>query len=163
MLPDDAFWAARIVSRFTDEMVRAIVHTGQYDDPGAEQFLADVLIRRRDKTVAHYFRQLNPLAEFQVEAGAAGATLRFRNLGEEKGLAHAEAYEHQWFAFDNASGALRPLGELARVAEPALAIPDTADEYRMVRIRTRAPEPLWAKAVEVYLRGGRIVGIEREN
>jgi hypothetical protein len=162
MLPDDAFWAARIVSRFTDEMVRALVHTGRYDDPRAEQFLADVLIRRRDKTVAHYFRQLNPLAEFQVEAGAAGATLRFRNLGEEKGLARAEGYEHQWFAFDNASGALRPLGEVARGAVPALAIPDTADEYRMVRIRTRASEPLWAKAVEVYLRGGRIVGIERE-
>ena len=85
MLPDDAFWAARIVSRFTDEMVRAIVHTGQYDDAAAERRLADMLIKRRDKVVAHYFRQLNPLAEFEVVD--EGRTLRFRNLGEEAGLA----------------------------------------------------------------------------
>jgi hypothetical protein len=162
MLPDDGFWAARIVSRFTDEMVRALVRTGQYDDPAAENQLADTLIKRRDKTVAHHFRQVNPLAEFEVAAGGEGPTLRFRNLGEEAGLARAEGYEYQWFALDNATRALTPLGAAATAAAPALAVPSGAGEYVMVRIRTRAAEPNWTKAVDVYLRAGKLVGIERE-
>ena len=35
MRPDDAFWAARIVSRFTDEMIGAVVQKAQYSDPRA--------------------------------------------------------------------------------------------------------------------------------
>jgi hypothetical protein len=159
MLPDDAFWAARIVSRFTDEMVRAIVHTGQYDDPAAERRLADTLIQRRDKVVAYYFRQLNPLAEFEVADG--GRALRFRNLGEEAGLGRAEGYEYQWFAFDNLQRTLAPLGEPVRSGSPALDMP-AGEGYRMVRIRTRSAERNWAKSVDVYLRGAVLVGIDRE-
>ena len=33
---DDAFWAARRVAAFTDELIRAAVHTGEYSDPAAE-------------------------------------------------------------------------------------------------------------------------------
>ncbi|HVR69827.1 MAG TPA: hypothetical protein VMT87_03195 [Vicinamibacteria bacterium] len=163
MLPDDAFWAARIVSRFTDEMVRALVHTGQYDDPAAERRLAETLIERRDKTVAHYFRQVNPLAEFEVAGDVGGGRLCFRNLGEEAGLGPAGGYEYQWFAFDNATHALRPLGAAATTTARELAVPAAEGDFRMVRIRTRADEPGWAKAVDVYLRGGKLVGIEREN
>jgi hypothetical protein len=34
---DDAFWAARRVGAFTDQMIRAIIHTGEFRDPAAEQ------------------------------------------------------------------------------------------------------------------------------
>jgi hypothetical protein len=162
MLLDDAFWAARIVSRFSDEMVRALVHTGLYDDPAAERYLADTLIKRRDKTVAHYFRQVNPLAEFETAAGPEGVLLRFRNLGQETGLGHADGYEYQWYTFDNATHALTPLGPAGTSGATELTVPPGGGEYRMVRIRTSGPEPAWAKAVDVYLRGGRLVGIERE-
>ena len=33
MRPDDAFWAAKIVARFTDDMIRAIVAKARYTDP----------------------------------------------------------------------------------------------------------------------------------
>ena len=33
MRPDDAFWAARIVSQFTDEVIRAVVEKAHYSDP----------------------------------------------------------------------------------------------------------------------------------
>ena len=38
MRDDDAFWAARRVAAFTDELIRAAVHTGQYSDPAAEKY-----------------------------------------------------------------------------------------------------------------------------
>src|SRR6185295_17598414 len=39
MRHDDAFWAARIVARFSDEMVGAIVKKAQYSDPQATEYL----------------------------------------------------------------------------------------------------------------------------
>ena len=46
---DDNFWAARRVAAFNEEMIRAIVKTGQYSQPTDEKLLGDVLIQRRDK------------------------------------------------------------------------------------------------------------------
>ncbi|MGH9460308.1 MAG: hypothetical protein ACRD1X_03770 [Vicinamibacteria bacterium] len=162
MLPDDAFWAAEIVASFSDEAVRAIVHQGDYRDPEAERFLADTIIVRRDKVVAHYFMGLNPLDAFRV----VGSDLEFRNLGEERGLASTRSYEYEWFVFDNDTSAVTPLTDGAS-AQPHLAIPASNEPYLMVRIRTRSESaPKWGLAVEVYLRHGTegrsLVGVERE-
>ena len=162
MLPDDAFWAAKIVASFSDEAVRAIVHQGDYRDPEAERFLADTIIARRDKVVAHYFMEVNPLDAFRV----VGSNLEFRNLGEERGLASPRSYEYEWFVFDNDTSAVTPLTD-GESTQPHLAIPASNEPYLMVRIRTRSETaPKWGLAVEVYLRhgseGSSVVGVERE-
>jgi hypothetical protein len=105
---------------------------------------------------------VNPLAEFAVSMGAAEPLLTFRNLGEEAGLGRTEAYEYQWFDFDNATGALRPLEQPRTASGTALAMPAPGAGYRMARIRSRAAEPAWRKAVDVFLRGGAVVGVDRE-
>ena len=46
---DDAFWAARRVGAFTDDMIRAAVRSGGYTDPASEELLTSVLIKRRNK------------------------------------------------------------------------------------------------------------------
>ena len=51
MRPDDAFWAARLVARFSDETIRAIVAKGRCSEPGAAEHLATTLIKRRDKVL----------------------------------------------------------------------------------------------------------------
>jgi hypothetical protein len=162
MLPDDGFWAAKIVARFSDEAIRALVKTGKYLDPEAERYLADVLIKRRDKIVSYYFRQINPLDDFKVEADR----LEFRNLGEERGVASPDGYEYKWYAFDNETEEITPLGGRMETTEGALAIPESGSEFLMVRIRTLCPgEPRWNLSVDVYLRiegGASVVGIDRE-
>ena len=65
---DDAFWAARRVAAFTDEMIRAAVHTGQFSDPAAEKYLADVLIQRREKIKSIYLTQVNPIVNPALDA-----------------------------------------------------------------------------------------------
>jgi hypothetical protein len=162
MLPEDAFWAARIVSRFSDEAIRAIVGAADLRAPEAEAHLASVIARRRDRILARYFRALNPLADFRL----AGDALTFTNHGEEAHLGTVEAYEYQWFAFDNQGGGTRPLGPPARATTRSLPLPAAGAEYLMVRVRTLAREaPAWKKAVDVYLRSGgpTVVGIERES
>ena len=54
----DAFWAANIVSRFTNAMIRGVVEEARLTNPEAARYLADVIIKRRDKTV-RWGRQRN--------------------------------------------------------------------------------------------------------
>jgi hypothetical protein len=115
--------------------------------------------------VDRYLRASNPIAEFAVTEEAGSAALRFVNSGEDAGLGRVEAYEHQWFSFDNGSGRTDPLGPPARATSRALAVPPERPAYLMVRIRTLA-EGLegWGKPVDIYLETGRglkVVGVER--
>jgi hypothetical protein len=162
MQPEDAFWAAKRAARISDAAVRAVVATGGFSDKRQEDYLAETLIARRDRVVAAYLRKLNPLDGFRVEGAPGAAVLAFDNLGEQAGLAKVEGYEHEWFAFDNASGQRRPLGAPGRSQGRAVPVPAGDEPYRVVRLRTVGPEPAWRQAVDVYLRGGAVVGIERE-
>ena len=163
MLPDDAFWAASIVARFSDQAIRAIVSTGQFSDPEAEAYLADTLIKRRDKIIDHYFRHINPLDGFRV----TGSTLEFQNLGERHGLASGSTYEYLWSIFDNSSGETTSLGEKQTTDGTMIPIPEEEAEYLLVHIRTRNKEARgWKKNVGVYLRNQEgnfsVVGVDRE-
>jgi hypothetical protein len=162
MLPEDAFWAARIVAKFSDEAIRAIVKEGDFRAPEAEAHLANMIIQRRDKVLARYLRELNPLAEFRVGGGA----LAFTNHGEDARLGQVEAYEVQWFRFDNGTGRSEPLGPPTRTRERAVPLPGAPPPFLMLRIRTHAPGvEAWRKAVDVFVRTGgepRVVGVERE-
>jgi hypothetical protein len=163
MLPEDAFWATRIVSRFSEEMVRALVETGGYSNPETVGYLTQTLIQRRDKIVAHYFAQLNPLDGFRLTDGR----LEFDNLGEAFSLGEVEAYEYEWFVFDNDSEQASSLNVKGEVRSRRLTIPERSAEFLMLRLRTRCErQPLWSKSVDIYLRmagGASVVGIEREN
>jgi hypothetical protein len=164
MLPEDAFWAARIVSKFSDEAIRAIVREGDFRAPEAEAHLANVIIQRRDKVLARYFRDLNPLADFRVAPPAAGV-LAFTNYGEDARVGQVEAYEYQWFALDNDTGRDQPLAPVARARDRVIPLPEARPAYLKVRIRTFAPGvEAWKKAVDVFLRTGgvpTVVGVER--
>ncbi|MBI2822055.1 MAG: hypothetical protein HYX74_07500, partial [Acidobacteria bacterium] len=166
MQDDDAFWAARIVLRFTDEMIQAIVRTGQIADTEAEKYLVDTLIKRRDKIIRYYLAQVNPLDNFRIGGMRGSEKLEFRNLSLEAGLSTVDSYQYQWFRFDNQTLAQDPLGDVDGVKAPSLPLPRSDAPYLMVRIVTLSPDQTpWEKKVEVYVRnhsGQSIVGIERE-
>ncbi|NJR31214.1 hypothetical protein HC762_00190 [bacterium] len=93
----DAFWAARIMSRFSDEILRAIVAEADITDPEAERYLADVIIKRRDKIVMHWIVATNPLDAFIVTESPAGWALSFDNAAIRVGAASDRAsYQLQW-------------------------------------------------------------------
>jgi hypothetical protein len=157
MQPEDAFWAARIVARFSDEAIAAIVKTGRLGNPDAEAYLADVLKKRRDKVVARYYRVVSPLAGFRLADG----TVAFDDLGPRSGLASAGAYETEWAAFDNVTGARKPLASPAR----SLAIPASDEPFLVMRARAVRDEGARDPYVDVFLRNGpspSVVGLDRE-
>ena len=149
MLPDDSFWAAKILMRISDREIREIVKAGKYSDPRSERYLADTLITRRDKILEYYMLQVNPLDHFNV----SGDRLDFRNLGEEVRAGKSDSYNYQWFAFDNSSGKRTSLGEESLTNDRSLPIPDSSADYLAATIRTNSKEaPNWGRKVEVFIR-----------
>lgn len=63
---EDAYWAAKIISRFTDAHVEALVEEGHFTIPEHAQYLEDTLIRRRDAIVNYYMRRVTPLDDPRI-------------------------------------------------------------------------------------------------
>jgi hypothetical protein len=171
----DAFWAARIASRFTNETITAIVEAGRLSDESAARQLTDVIIRRRDKVVAYWITQTNPLDGFEIQGSGADAELSFDNAAIRVGVAQPRAsYTVQWSTLDNGRGVERAVGTSLNLTQPRLAIPDGAwgpsDEagvrYAIASIATtHAGFAHWQRPVRVTLRSRNgsmdVVGIER--
>jgi hypothetical protein len=166
MQPEDALWAVRTVMRFSDNAVRAVVKTGKFDDPRAEDYVLRVLLERRDKIIRYYLAQINPLEGFQTTTASAGErNLEFVNLGVQAGLASGCMCEYSWHRYDNQTGTITALGAPASTPSLKIRVPADSAEFLMVRISSNCPaQPKWKSAVEVYLRNGSspsVVGIER--
>ena len=152
----DAFWAAKQVAAFTDEEIRAIVETGELSDPRAAEWIADCLIKRRDKIARAWFSKVLALDRFRIEDGR----LAFDDLSALYDAGAARTYAVQWAALDNEHGVLTPLPDASGMELPPAP---GAAEYLAATISCAA-EP--AKfPVTVYVRrsgtGSEVVGIDR--
>jgi hypothetical protein len=170
----DAFWAARIAARFSDETLAAIVATGRLSNPDAARYLTEVLIRRRDKVVAYWITQTNPLDGLAVRSTPEGAVLTFENAAIRAGAAAGStSYVVTWQALDNTTGALHDVASSA-LASRETAVPAAAwgprdasgIRYAVAAIATVHDQfPHWAQPVRVTLRERAgvvdVVGIDR--
>jgi hypothetical protein len=162
LLPEDAFWAVRIILRFNDEMIQALVATGQYSDQAAADYLVKTIIQRRDRIVEHYLPKINSLDDFQVKHKNSSSFLEFRNLASELGIKPAGPYNYQWYSFTNATGSLDQIDEPESVRTGPIEIVPHRSKFLVVRIAP-ADQP----AIDVYLRNQsgtfKVVGLDRES
>jgi hypothetical protein len=164
---DDAFWAARRIAAFSDDLIRAAVRAGQYSDPKAEKYLGDVLIKRRDKILSLYLTEVNPIVNPRLDAGGR---LTFENAAVAAGVAKGQpTYRASWMIFDNATGATKPLSsndsQTTTLAAPA-GLPTAAGSYIEVDISADLQAyPTWKEPIKTYFRrtaqGWTLVGLER--
>ena len=167
MQDDDAFWAAQRVAAFSDAMIRAIVHTGEFSDAATEKAIADIMIKRRDKILQAYLPAVNPIVTPRLE----GNRLSFQNAAVEADVAKAPAvYRASWFLFDNATGESRPLSETTSATttiEAPRALPTADNSFIKVDIAAdSADHEAWRRPISTYFRrvsGGswQLVGLER--
>ena len=166
MREDDAFWAARIVARFSDAAIRALVEKGRYSDPPAVDSLVDTLIKRRDRIKEVWLTGINPIVNPTL---SSEGELRFENAAVMHGVgASPDGYALRWSRFDNTTDTHTPVGdevaiEDSRARAPAAVL--TGSEYVTVSIDTRHRDfPGW-KPVQVYFRragnGWQTVGLDR--
>jgi hypothetical protein len=171
----DAFWAASIVSRFSDEMIRAIVDTGELSDTNAVRQLGDIIIKRRDKVVAYWMTRTNPLDRFRVSMDNDDPRLLFDNAALRLGLASgAVTYDIDWASLDNSAGVTHVLARQQGLEPSAFVIPldafGPADvsgaRFAVATIRTHhAGYPDWQSPITVTVRASRgsfdVAGVER--
>jgi hypothetical protein len=170
----DAFWAASIVSKFTDTMIRGIVEEGRLSNSDAAAYLTDVIIKRRDKTVRWGITATNPVDRFEIQGGATPA-LTFDNAAVRLRLVPEQPrYVVRWASFDNTTGTIQPpqapvemAGTSATIPPDIWGPPDAAGiRYAVITISTDVPMfKHWANPVAVTVRNRRgaldVVGIDR--
>jgi hypothetical protein len=169
MTARDAFWAAKIIMRFTNAELRAIVETGEYSRPEDTEYFLRVLIERQIKCGRYGINGVNPLDDFRWAAGA----VEFENLSEKYDFSTGETkYRVQWFIYDNENDITEALGEPRVQSETRsdlrrLRPSQKRDHlFPMLQIHSLNEEfPHWNTPVLVYLRpnteGYDVVSIER--
>jgi hypothetical protein len=168
MRPEDAFWAARLVARFSDETIRAVAAKARYSEPGATDYVAKTLIARRDKVLATWLTAVNPIADVTL---TENGTLSFRNAAADADLVRRSVtYQVTWLNFDNATGTTSPFGETAQVSEPRAVLPagfPADSEFVAVSIRSlHLDYAEWQRPVTAFFRrvagGWTTVGLRRD-
>ena len=166
MRADDAFWGARLVSRFSDAAIEAIVGQVGYDDPAAAAHVARTLMSRRDAIARAWLNGVNPIVDVQL---APDGSLSFGNAAVAAGVASpGAAYVLGWSRFDNETGVHTRAGAQSRVAAPRATAPESLleEEYISVEIRGEHPDhAAWRQPVRAYFRrtpeGWQTVGLFR--
>ena len=165
--PDDAFWAARIVARFTNEALAAVVKKAAFRDQRASDFIISVLIKRRDRVVSTWLNGTNPLVDFRL---ANDGTLTFENAAvNAKASTPGTGYAISWSRFDNTADTHQPVGAEATVQTTTTRAPQGLEnsQYIAATIKSLHPDhPAWAQPLRAYFRregaGWKTVGLERQ-
>jgi len=102
MTARDGYWAAKILSAFTDADLRLIVGQGHFQNPAAEDYIVETLAGRRDKIVRYWFAKIPPLDFFTLTS----AGIEFHDLAAERGYAETESpsYRYRLSAVDSERG-----------------------------------------------------------
>jgi hypothetical protein len=79
----DAAWMARIIAKFTDAHLRAVIDVGRYQEEFLKHELFRLLSGRRDKILRHYFAGLSPLTAPQLAASERGTKLCLSDLATQ--------------------------------------------------------------------------------
>jgi hypothetical protein len=157
-LPDDEFWAAKIVMSFTDDDIRAIVETGCFRNPKVTDYITATLEERQNKIGRTYFSKVLPLDGFRVHNGE----LRFDDLAVKYGFRAPNQYMFRWFSLDNITQQHNTVTSSTSARLPDEFARGSAEIYFSAVIYSPDDEQ---KCVTVTLRktanGYDVVGVER--
>jgi hypothetical protein len=167
----DGAWMARILARFTPEMVTALANMGQFSKPFYTSHVTEVMEGRLEKILARYLTRLSPIADVHLDGKSrlCGVDLaRARRVVAEDRF----RYEASLAVEDAAPSRTMPVvpgkeGEVCVELPHLAADGGTADDgrgrYVIVRIGNGvATGPLAAHLYDLGPeRGFRLAGIER--
>ncbi len=162
----DGAWMARILSRFTREMVSTLATMGDFSDRGDTAFLGGVLEGRLERILERYLTRLSPIADLHVEGTSLLCGV---DLAERRAVRDAASFRYAAHLADGLALAVtkRTGGEIC-LALPHVApdggTPDNSPErYVAVTITDAvARGPLVAYLYDRGPRGGYVLaGLER--
>ena len=153
MRADDAFWAARLVARFTRADIRAVVEKARYSDPRATEYMTNTFVERRDRVLKAWLTPINPLVDFSIDGAG---TLTFGNAAVAAGVStRATRYHYRWSKFDNATGAVSDTVDTESTDMQASVPPALASSATFVQVEVsadHAEHTAWARPVVLHFR-----------
>ena len=134
----DGYWGAKLVMRFTEAQIRAVVEEARYSDPRATEYMVRTLLARQRKVGRYWFDRVAPIDRLAVEGGR----LCFDDLALRYQLADAAAtsYAVAGFGYDGKADGWRATVPASRNGRTCLSGPRPGagpNGYVMVRIVTR--------------------------
>lgn len=169
----DAAWMARIIARFRDPHVRALVQRGRFPDPVVESELARILIGRRDAILERYLTRLSPLTWPDVRPSADGKQeICLQDLAVWSGLRDEGTRRYSARAWTGDALSEAPLVRLRSASEayvcaelPRVESTPEAPTYVIVDVVAQTPgrETTFPARAHLYALGDRyqLVGLER--
>ncbi len=166
MTERDGAWMARILARFTPEMVGALTLSGRLSDPRKTVYLRSIIEGRLEKILERYLTRLSPIAAVHVEGTSHVCGV---DLAEWRGLREAGAFRYTarvlgggWLPLERRAG-----GQLCVSLPHVAANLRAADEApeRYVRILIEDGVAVGPMVVHLYdlgpARGFMLAGLER--
>jgi hypothetical protein len=159
MTERDGAWMARIMSRFDDETIQAVVLEARFSKPVTTSELERILKARRDQTLNRYLGVLSTLTAPRLDISEGKTTLCLKDVAPNAPIvltATAVALldggsRFEWLPTDGAGG-----GACA-------VLPSTSQRYLVLDIR----RPAEASAVRIHLARDtaqwQVVGLERSD
>lgn len=169
----DAAWMARIIARFSDAHIRALVETADLRDPLLNRELLRILIGRRERILRRYLGRLSPLSRPELDS-KGGVRLCLEDLLVASLLSTPERRRYRFVAragapFDvKASGPVPGAGARVCIPLPDVQGQKSSPEYLTVDVLagTTRSTIAWQPPARVHLYQTapgryRIVGLER--
>lgn len=171
MTDRDGYWAAKIISAFTDAQLETIAAQAHYRNPEAARYIARVLAERRDKIARAFFDRIAPLDFFIFNDGL----IEFHDLGAERGIypGTSARYRARFSVVAADRSALRG-SDWAEFTETVISLTGGA-VLEMAALSDESCHPFysvecqvdrgngWSRSVRVYIsrRSGRVVALDR--
>ncbi|MCH7675601.1 hypothetical protein IH879_11710 [candidate division KSB1 bacterium] len=182
----DGFWGAKIVMSFTDEQIRAIVETGEFQNQEDVDYIVRTLAERRDKTGRYWYGKVNPLDNFHFRQDSNAHTfIGFDDLSVNAGFENSDMTTYRYklqylgkdltgYFFSKSKARLDLNDEMRQTIERNFAaLPNLREDGRILNFKIesqRKPGGSWGKDVKVFFHypidvsePPQIVAIEREN
>lgn len=153
MTERDGAWMARILARFTPDLVQTLARMGRFTDSSNTRYLTSVLEGRLDRILDRYLTRVSPIASLRVE----GAELCGVDLADWRGVREAFRFH---YAAQTSRGARLAVTRGA-AGSFCVALPRGEPYLRVVVDDGVAQGKLVAHLYDLGPRGFKLVGIER--
>jgi len=167
MTDRDAYWGAKVVTSFTDAQLAAVAAAARVE-PAEADYLARTLAVRRDIIGRRYLTGVTAVEAPAVVADASGGVRTcFEDLAVARGYVDVAHVRYHVRITDERGRLMTDRTVPAPGARTCLAGPDGAVGYRVVAITTEVgyADGSWrpAKPSRIHVRGGKVVGLERDD
>ncbi|MDP3920223.1 MAG: hypothetical protein Q8R76_05405 [Candidatus Omnitrophota bacterium] len=159
-LPDDNYWAAKIVGALTRDHFETLFKAVEHPDPEYVQYLIDTLMLRKEKILRHFLYRVSPLES----AGVEGGELKVEDIGRK--LLPGDAggsYRIEYYDSENHEIAA-PAAVESRETQFGISVPNSAGDYLRIDVLALREGEDAVRPVEFHLRSRsdgtfRLVGI----